>query len=112
MQNSAKELEICQKLKPLENKIFNTKTALFDALADAGVQLTKGYRTGSNNKKNAETFIIDFNKDVYGKFITVELLDFIRYEQKFESIEILKKQLAVDIKTAKEKAKYYKNVTK
>ena len=54
MQNSAKELEICQKLKPLENKIFNTKTALFDALADAGVQLTKGYRTGSNNKKGAE----------------------------------------------------------
>ena len=54
MQNSAKELEICQKLKPLENKIFNTKTALFDALADAGVQLTKGYRTGSNNKKDAE----------------------------------------------------------
>ena len=46
MQNSAKELEICQKLKPLENQIFNTKTALFDALADAGVQLTKGYRTG------------------------------------------------------------------
>ena len=54
MQNSAKELEICQKLKPLENKIFNTKTALFDALADAGVQLTKGYRTGSKNKKDAE----------------------------------------------------------
>ena len=54
MQNAAKELEICQKLKPLENKIFNTKTALFDALADAGVQLTKGYRTGSNNKKGAE----------------------------------------------------------
>ena len=56
MQNSAKELEICQKLKPLENQIFNTKTALFDALADAGVQLTKGYRTGSNNKKGAEKY--------------------------------------------------------
>ena len=54
MQNAAKELEICQKLKPLENQIFNTKTALFDALADAGVQLTKGYRTGSKNKKDAE----------------------------------------------------------
>ena len=40
MQNSAKELEICQKLKPLENQIFNTKTALFDALADAGVNCT------------------------------------------------------------------------
>ena len=54
MQNSAKELEICQKLKPLENKIFNTKTALFDALADAGVQLPKGYKSGSRNKALAE----------------------------------------------------------
>ena len=54
MQNYAKELEICQKLKPLENKIFNTKTALFDALADAGVQLPKGYKTGSHNKDLAE----------------------------------------------------------
>ena len=54
MTNSTDEFAIYQKLKPLENKIFNTKTALFDALADAGVQLTKGYRTGSNNKKGAE----------------------------------------------------------
>lgn len=54
MVNSTDEFAICQKLKPLENKIFNTKTALFDALADAGVQLPKGYRTGSNNKKDAE----------------------------------------------------------
>ena len=81
---------------------------IYDGVTNIGVKPT----VNSDNKKNAETFIIDFNKDVYGKFITVELLDFIRYEQKFESIEILKKQLAVDIKTAKEKAKYYKNVTK
>ena len=54
MQSSAKELEICQRLKLLENQIFNTKTALFDALSDAGVQLPKGYKTGSHNKDLAE----------------------------------------------------------
>ena len=32
MTNSTDEFAIYQKLKPLENKIFNTKTALFDAL--------------------------------------------------------------------------------
>jgi len=54
MQSSAKELEICQKLKLLENQIFNTKTALFDALVDIGVQLPKRYRSGSRNKALAE----------------------------------------------------------
>ena len=54
MTNSTDEFAIYQKLKPLENKIFNTKTALFDALADAGVQLPKRYKSGSRNKALAE----------------------------------------------------------
>lgn len=37
MQNSTKELEIYQKLKPLENQIFTTKTGLFDALVSAAI---------------------------------------------------------------------------
>ena len=54
MVNSTDEFAISKKLKSLENKTFTTKTALLDALVDAGVQLPKGYRTGSNNRKGAE----------------------------------------------------------
>ena len=36
MQNSEKELELCQKLKPLENQIFNTKTAQFMTFLNIG----------------------------------------------------------------------------
>lgn len=32
VKSSHNSLELCQKLKPLENKTFTTKTALFDAL--------------------------------------------------------------------------------
>lgn len=45
----------------------------------------------------AETHIFDFEGDLYGKFITVEFLEFIRPEQKFESLEALETQIKKDI---------------
>ena len=37
-----------------------------------------------------------FNDDIYSKIIEVSFLEKIRDEQKFESIELLKKQLSED----------------
>ncbi|MFC4892539.1 bifunctional riboflavin kinase/FAD synthetase [Pseudofrancisella aestuarii] len=48
-----------------------------------------------------ETHIFNFNKEIYKKHITVEILDFIRAEKKFNSFEELKKQINQDIQTAK-----------
>lgn len=45
----------------------------------------------------AETNILDFDGDLYGKAITVKLLHFVRPEMKFESVEELKKQIDIDI---------------
>ena len=44
-----------------------------------------------------ETYLYDFAQDIYGKEITVRLFSFHRPEQKFESVEALKKQMAADI---------------
>ena len=48
----------------------------------------------------AETHIIDFEGDLYGKEIEVKFFDFIRAERKFDSIETLKNQIEEDLKTA------------
>lgn len=45
-----------------------------------------------------ETFILDYEGDLYGKTITVNLLRMVRPEQKFESVEKLKQQIESDIK--------------
>lgn len=43
-----------------------------------------------------EVHIFNFNQEIYGKKIVVELLDFIREERKFNGIEELKEQIAKD----------------
>lgn len=47
-------------------------------------------------EKGVETFIFDFNEDIYGTMLEVQLLYFVRPEQKFESFEDLKEQMSKD----------------
>ena len=42
---------------------------------------------------SVETNIFDFNEDIYGKIILIEVLENIRYEKKFSSVEKLKEQI-------------------
>jgi riboflavin kinase/FMN adenylyltransferase len=46
--------------------------------------------------KNIETNIFNFNKDIYGKKITVEFIRKIRDEKKFDSLDALKQQIHND----------------
>ena len=50
----------------------------------------------------AETYILDKNIELYGQSVEVELVEFLRDERRFESIERLKAQISEDIKRAKE----------
>lgn len=57
-----------------------------------------GYRPTVSDDSiiSVETFIYDFNEDLYGQEIMVEFLFYRRPEMKFESIEVLKKQMQND----------------
>jgi riboflavin kinase/FMN adenylyltransferase len=52
--------------------------------------------TVAGNNLSIEIHYLDFNADLYGQKIAVSLLHYIRPEQKFDSIELLKKQLEKD----------------
>lgn len=50
---------------------------------------------------SVETNIFDFDRDIYGKKIEVRLLHFLRQEMKFDNVDMLKKQMEMDMAFAK-----------
>lgn len=56
--------------------------------------------TVNGSSQSIEIHLFDFNKDIYNKNISVEILKRIRSERKFASIDSLKQQLAKDKKEA------------
>ncbi|MFH2122346.1 MAG: bifunctional riboflavin kinase/FAD synthetase [Pseudomonadota bacterium] len=68
-----------------------------------GGVLNIGYNpTFGEEKLVAETHIFDFNQDIYGKPIKVNLLQFLRGEQKFSGVQELAAQIARDVVQAKQ----------
>lgn len=49
------------------------------------------------NHANLETYLLDFKGDLYGATLSVALVDFLRPEEKFDSLEALTRQMAADV---------------
>ncbi|MEO8934256.1 MAG: riboflavin kinase, partial [Xanthomarina sp.] len=55
---------------------------------------------GSNTKQSIEVHLFNFNRSIYNDYLVVELLDRIRDEHKFKSVDELKDQLKKDQETS------------
>ena len=61
-----------------------------------------GYRPTFKQKKILlEVHLFNFSGNLYNKKLTVEFIKFIRGEKKFKGIDQLKKQIKLDLKSAK-----------
>ena len=69
----------------------------YPSVTNVGVKPTVG-----TYKKNMETHIFNFNKELYGKHIKIEFLKMTRDEVKFGSVDELSAQIARDCRQAKE----------
>lgn len=68
-----------------------------------GGVLNIGYNpTFGEEKLVAETHIFDFNQNIYGKPIKVNLLQFLRSEKKFSGVQELAAQISLDVVQAKQ----------
>lgn len=65
------------------------------AVTNIGVKPTVG-----SSAPTVETYLLDNSGDFYGKSCTVELVAFLRKEEKFQSLEALKAAIASDIRKA------------
>jgi riboflavin kinase/FMN adenylyltransferase len=66
-------------------------------VANIGVRPT----VGGTDEPLVEAHLFDFDGDLYGRRVEVELIKFLRPEQKFESFDALKAQIATDAAAAK-----------
>ncbi|MBP3379508.1 MAG: riboflavin biosynthesis protein RibF [Ruminococcus sp.] len=69
----------------------------FPAVTNVGMKPTVNY----SGAPLAETHIIGFRGDIYGKTVKIELLGFIRAEMKFSALGDLKAQISRDIESAR-----------
>jgi len=68
----------------------------YDGAASIGVRPTFGL-----NHPNCETFLFDFKGDLYGADISVALVDYLRPEEKFDSLDALITQMGADCDQAR-----------
>jgi riboflavin kinase/FMN adenylyltransferase len=95
------QLTDAQKLIPANGIYAVTvfiKNQFYKAVLSIGVRPT----IGDNLEKTVEVNIFDFNEDIYGEKITLNFYQYLRPEQKFDSLEDLVKQMNLDKKQALE----------
>ena len=74
--------------------------ALIDQKEVSGMMNIGFNPTVNGQKQTIEVNLFDFDADIYGKKIQVSLLQYLRDEQKFGSVDLLKEQLHLDRKNA------------
>lgn len=81
----------------------NIDRDFYYALTDIGTN-----PTFENKKMKIETYIMDFSKDIYGKNISIEFLEYLRPDYKFNSPEELINQMEKDKKTGRNLIEKYR----
>jgi len=90
-----------RKVSPVQGiyvvEVFGLKGEPLQGVASVGNRPTVG-----GTKPLLEVYIFDFDDDIYGKYLNIDFLHKIRDEEKFESLDELKKWIEDDIVKARD----------
>ena len=85
---------------PLAQGVYAVRAEWKGEKADGVTNI--GYRpTFGGSTLWIETYLLDFQEDLYDRILKLAFIDRIRAEQRFENVEILKKQIGRDVEAAK-----------
>jgi len=70
--------------------------SLSSGVTNIGTNLTFG-----NGQLTVETFLLDYEGDLYGRELALRFVQFLRSEQRFPSVEELAVQISCDVKQAR-----------
>lgn len=84
-----------------KNGVYKTNTILNGISYLSATNI--GYNpTFNENMLKIETYILDFNKKIYGENIEIEFINFLRNDIKFQNKDDLIKQMKIDIENIKD----------
>jgi len=83
------------------NGVFVVQALMQDGRSINGVANVGNRPTVDGSENRLEVHLFDFEEQIYGEKLLVEFLHKIRDEQKFDSIELLKKQISLDAQSAR-----------
>jgi len=84
--------------RPALTGVYAVKLDGMNSVANLGVRPT----IAGVSKLMLEVNVLDFDADLYGKHVHVEFLHKIRDEQKFDGLDALKAQIALDVESARD----------
>lgn len=85
-----------------KNGVYMTNTIIDNKKYVSATNI--GYNPTFDNKNlKFETYILDFNENIYGEMIEIKFIDFIRDDIKFNDVNSLIKQMELDIEWIKNK---------
>lgn len=93
-------IHLARRVAPLHGvymvKVTGAASQIQYGVANVGTRPTlKGQRS------LLEVHLLDFNQAIYGRYLEVEFVKKLRDEVRFESVELLKQQIAADVEAAK-----------
>ena len=92
-------ISIHRKLSPVlgvYSVLIQLKSKTYNGVCNVGKRPTLG-----GSKTLLEVFIFDFNKEIYGEYVTIIFKQKCREEEKFESFEALQKQIKKDVEKSR-----------
>ena len=81
----------------LPHGVYITRTKVKDKIYKSMTNIGTHPTISELDKPIIETHLIDFDEEIYGEIVKVELLAFLREQKKFPSLKDLKEQLKQDL---------------
>ena len=88
---------------PVRNGVYAARVRIDGTEHEAVVNVGHRPTVGNGPDRVLEAHLLDFEGDLYGQTIEVELLEFLREERCFGSTEELSRQIEADKKRARER---------
>ena len=94
-------LSVCDETKLPEHGVYATRMIVDGKSYKSVTNIGTRPSVDGEERVTVETFVIDFDGDIYGEDVQLEVYQFLRPIQKFQGIEAVWEQVKKDVEKAK-----------